>query len=91
MRHGVSPFPRGGAITVRSRVEPNHPAGARLVLEVADTGPGAEPEEIARAPGVGMRGVRAQLQTYFGGDWSMDVERVGREFVVRLDFPAEPD
>lgn len=87
VRHGVSPFPYGGRLDIRARVE-----SGRLLVEVGDTGPGATVEEMENAPGVGLRGVRAQLQSYLGDDWRMETERLPRGgFVVRLSLPADED
>lgn len=87
VRHGVSPFPEGGRVAVRVRVE-----GDRLVIEVEDSGPGAPPEGLDDASGVGVRGVRAQLEGHFGADWAMESEqRPGGGFLVRLTMPADRD
>lgn len=87
VRHGVSPFTYGGRLDIRARVELGH-----LLVEVRDSGPGATAEEMENAPGVGVRGVRAQLQSYLGDDWSMETERIPRGgFVVRLVLPVDED
>jgi signal transduction histidine kinase len=87
VRYGVSPFPAGGSVTVRARVE-----GDALVLEVEDSGPGATLETMADAPGVGIRGVRAQLETHFPQAWRMELVRPATGgFVVRLVMPAEDE
>ncbi len=85
IRHGVSPFPDGGRIELRARLE-----SGRLVVEVSDTGPGASPEDLANASGVGVRGVRAQLESSFGDDWRMETDhRREGGFVVRLVLPVD--
>lgn len=85
IRYGVSPFPAGGSIAVRARVE-----GDELILEVEDSGPGSTPETMADAPGVGVRGVRAQLETHFPQAWRMELLRPSTGgFVVRVVMPAD--
>lgn len=86
VRYAVSPFPSGGWVAVRARQR-----GGALVLEVADSGPGASEDAVANAPGVGLRGVRAQLATHFGEEWRMDVAHDGTEFRIRLTMPADDD
>lgn len=87
IKYAVSPFPQGGGITVRADVE-----GERLVLEVEDTGPGATEEELREATGVGVRGVRAQLQAHFGEDGQMRTAQLpGGGFRVRVEMPADAD
>lgn len=87
IRHGVSPFPEGGALEVRAFLEDD-----ALHIEVRDTGPGAPPARIAAATGVGLRGVRAQLVTHFGDAAGMETEQLPEGgFAVRLTIPAEGD
>lgn len=86
IRHGVSSFPEGGRVEVRAWVE-----GARLIVEVGDSGPGAPPEALEDAPGVGLRGVRAQLEAHFDTEWSLESRRPeGGGFVLRITMPADP-
>lgn len=85
LRHGVNPFPEGGRVVVRARV-----ADGRLVVEVEDSGPGAPPQALRDAPGVGLRGVRAQLEAHFGEEWTLESERLPQGgFLVRLTMPAD--
>ena len=86
VRYGVSPFLHGGRVTVRA-----WRAGPSLHVEVRDSGPGADPAVVADAPGVGLRGVRAQLATHFGEDWRMETRRDDDGFVVRLIMPADEE
>ncbi len=85
IKHGVSPMPGGGRVTVRGRRD-----GPDLIVEVCDTGPGATSEAMENAPGVGVRGVRAQLQSHLGEGWRMETETPATGgFVVRLVLPAD--
>jgi len=87
IRYGVTPFPRGGKVSIAAAVRDQ-----TLVIEVRDSGPGADPPALLNAPGVGIRGVRAQLEAHFGPDARLDSERPAEGgFVVRLVIPAEHD
>ncbi len=87
VRYAVSPFPAGGSVAVVATIQDES-----LVVEVRDSGPGADPDTLLNAPGVGIRGVRAQLETHYGRDARLETERVaGGGFVVRLVIPAETD
>jgi len=87
VRYAVSPFPEGGKVAVTAAVE-----GQALVVEVRDSGPGVDPTALLNAPGVGIRGVRAQLEAHYGPDARLEAERpAGGGFVVRLVIPAESD
>ena len=94
VRHGVSPRPEGGTVTVRGRRD-----GHELVLQVLDDGPGL-PAEVAegRAEGLGAGGhggglanVRRRLSLRFGGRASLDVDGSdGTHITVRLPL-EEPE
>jgi acyl dehydratase len=87
IRYGVNPFPAGGSIAVSARIE-----GDELVLEVEDSGPGSTLETMADASGVGLRGVRAQLETHFPQAWRMELVRPSSGgFVVRVVMPADEE
>ncbi|NJD18707.1 MAG: hypothetical protein FIA95_05420 [Gemmatimonadetes bacterium] len=87
VRHGVSPFTEGGSIDVRASLR-----GDLLVVEVADSGYGTDPKVLLGASGVGIRGVRAQLEAHYGSEARLEAERpAGGGFVVRLVIPAESD
>jgi two-component sensor histidine kinase/uncharacterized protein with PQ loop repeat len=62
VRHGIAPFIQGGAVEVRSRRE-----GERLVLDVADSGPGfREDLEILRGRGLGLNNTVVRLELLYG-------------------------
>jgi hypothetical protein len=87
VRYAVSPFPDGGTVRMQAYLQ-----GDRMQVEVRDSGPGATSGATEGGTGVGLRGVRAQLQTHFQDDWSMEtlVPETGG-FLVRLEFPAEAE
>jgi signal transduction histidine kinase len=84
VRHGIAAQPRGGTLTVTSRLEND-----ALILQVRDDGAGAEPDAVASASGLGVRAVRQRLETRYGARARLDVEAVpGAGFAVRVLLPA---
>ncbi len=61
MKYAVSESEDGGTLTITSRV-----AGDRLILEIADTGPGIETKELKEGRGIGLRNVKDRLLTLYG-------------------------
>ncbi len=87
VRYAVNPFPEGGRIAIRAAVR-----DGRLVVEIQDWGPGAEPDTLLDAPGVGIRGVRAQLEAHYGPEARLEMERPeAGGLLVRLALPADRD
>lgn len=87
VRYAVSPFPAGGPIEVRAAVEDGW-----LVVEVRDWGPGSDGGALRDAPGVGIRGVRAQLETHYGTEARLELTRPEDGGLrARLVLPAEQD
>ena len=81
--HGVAPRASGGRVTVAARR-----SDGRLLLSVADDGPGATDAEIAASPRLGLRLLRERLAALYG-----DRARVrfdvppGGGFAVLLELP----
>jgi sensor histidine kinase YesM len=82
IRHAVDASPEGGSISVRAFLRGNW-----LVVEVVDSGTGADPEALWNAAGVGLRGVRTQLTAHFGEDAKMEADTDPGGFTVRLVLP----
>ena len=83
--HAVAPRAAGGTVRISARV-----VGEELHVEVADDGPGADLDEVARGNGVGLRIVRQRLQALSRGRARFDVETGnGRGFTVRLAVPRD--
>jgi signal transduction histidine kinase len=88
VKHGIAPLRHGGEIVVTAtqRDDPS-----RLVLRVADTGPGLSAAEVAarRAAGVGLRNVERRLQCYYGAASSLAIQSYpGRGTIVELTVPT---
>lgn len=87
IRHAVDASPAGGRVSVRAALV----SGGELTVEVSDNGPGADDDALWSGSGVGLRGVRAQLETYFGRGARVETERGPSGFVVRLVLPPLED
>ena len=84
VRHGIAPQPRGGTLTVSSRL-----VGDDLLLDVSDDGAGADPEAVRRATGVGVRAVRQRLEARYGPSARLAIKTApGTGFTVTASLPA---
>ncbi|HEX5093400.1 MAG TPA: histidine kinase [Burkholderiales bacterium] len=80
VKHGLEPKVEGGTVTIGARKD-----GARLVLEVADTGVGAPPGGGA---GVGLANVRERLAAAFDGAARVTAGgNAAGGFTVTLELP----
>lgn len=86
IRHGIEPRTEAGHVEVYVRRQ-----GNRLVLEVADNGPGlAEPvrETNGNGRGIGLANTRARLEQLYGANQSISLaNRAEGGVVVRLEVP----
>jgi len=83
VRHGIATQPAGGTLTVRARA-----ADATLLIEVIDDGDGADPSQLERAPGLGLRALRRQLAARYADRAHMTVVTApGSGFAVHLSLP----
>lgn len=86
VRHAAAARAHGATIRVHAGR-----AGAELVIEVSDDGPGADPRDAERASGVGLRALRQQLAERYAGRACVDLRTApGAGFHVRIALPAEP-
>jgi hypothetical protein len=77
--HGVAHVLEGGAVTVRAERRP-----ASLVLVVENP---ADPDRPAgRGTGLGLRNVRARLQSEYGDDAVLQAGESGGRFVARIEI-----
>jgi signal transduction histidine kinase len=84
LKHGIAGKLEGGRVTVRV-----HRQGDRLRLEVEDDGAGF-PRELGE--GTGLANLRRRLETIYGADAELRVERpaAGARVVVELPAVREP-
>jgi two-component sensor histidine kinase len=85
VRHGVSDRPGGGRVRIAARRD-----GDRLVLEVADDGPGMDGGTASSGTGFGLHSVRERLRA-LGPPHALEIEsRPGEGTRVRLVLPFTP-
>jgi hypothetical protein len=84
IRHGLEPQVEGGEIDVRARRD-----GARLVIEVRDTGAGVDAEAVSSdSGGFGLAQVRERLATVYGTRSTMDLSPMaGGGTCAAITFP----
>jgi signal transduction histidine kinase len=83
IRHGVAPKARPGWIEIRARR-----AGARLRLEVCDSGDGVAPERLsALNGGVGLQNTRERLEHLYPGRHQLVFSNLERGFSVTVAIP----
>jgi sensor histidine kinase YesM len=88
VKHGIAPLRHGGEIAVTA-VRSGEPS--RLIVRVADTGPGLSAGEVLqrRRNGVGLNNVERRLQCYYGAAASITFQSCpGRGTFVELALPA---
>ena len=82
IRHGVARRGSGGSVRVTGR----RADGDRLVIEIADDGPGLRPGSVRE--GIGLANVRHRLEHLSGGDARVTLrERPGGGTVACVDVP----
>jgi len=78
--HGVAHVLDGGAVTIRAERRP-----VSLVLLVENP---CDPDRPAgRGTGLGLRNVRARLQSEYGDDAVLQAGESGGRFVARIELP----
>jgi two-component system, LytTR family, sensor kinase len=83
VKHGIAARPGPGRIAVSARAE-----GGRLVLSVADDGPGAPADGASRGEGIGLANTRARLAQLHGPGAALSVESAeGRGTRVTVTLP----
>ena len=82
VRHGVARQTSHGHITIRARRE-----GERLIMTVADNGPGLKAQ--SNGSGIGISNTRARLEQFYGSDFSFQIANsTERGASVTLAVPA---
>lgn len=82
LRHVIARRPEGGDVEIRAMRREG-----RVVLEVADDGPGFDPATTKL--GVGLTNTTARLEQLYRGDARIRFWRDGDRFVVTIDMPAK--
>jgi anti-sigma regulatory factor (Ser/Thr protein kinase) len=86
IKHGLSPKPEGGKITIQVSAE-----GRNMVLTVADDGMGADSGEMARSGGSGLTLLEHRLASLYGDAASLAWHtEPGKGFSVMLHWPMRP-
>jgi LytS/YehU family sensor histidine kinase len=86
VKHGIAPHARDGEV----RVTAHRASPERLILEVRDSGAGADDESL-RDGGRGLTLTRRRLENLFPGSYSLSFARSADGFTVHLDLPAGAD
>ena len=82
IRHGVSRQTTTGRITISAFKRAD-----RLVMQVADNGPGLRANPNGN--GIGLNNTRARLEQYYGKNYSFEIaNNAGRGAIVTLNIPA---
>jgi signal transduction histidine kinase len=84
VRHGIMPRENGGTLTIEARQ-----VGERLLLRVADDGPGPPDEtDPAEGTGIGLSNTKARLDALYGDNYDLALQRAdGGGCVVRIEMP----
>ena len=82
VKYGVSPVGRPVTITLAAREE-----HGRLVLTVADDGPGAPADASGAGCGIGLQNVRDRLAARFGNDASVVSGSTGNGYATIIRLP----
>jgi len=89
LKYAIAPSERGGTLHVGGRV-----IGGRLLLHVADDGPGLPPGatlDIARGAsrGVGLRNTRERLQVLYGERARFGANNTNPGVRIDIEMPAD--
>lgn len=88
IRHGIGRSSSAGRIQIQAARETN-----RLVIKVADDGPGLAGETPSQSGGIGLRNTRERLRQLYGDNASLSVEngeRGGAVVTMALPYHAAP-
>ena len=85
VKHAISVRPEGGLLKLTAERR-----NGRLILEVADDGPGANLDDVAISTGSGLKIAQQRLTTRFGNGASFKViTEPERGFKVRIGIPVD--
>lgn len=83
IKHGLTPKPTGGTITLRTRE-----TDKAIVIVLEDDGVGFAMEELEKRGSVGLRNIRFRLQTMMNGKLDIQSE-IGKGTVSTITLPKE--
>ncbi|MCC4632274.1 MULTISPECIES: sensor histidine kinase [Xanthomonas] len=81
VRHGIEPSIDGGCISLKVCLE-----GKRVKIEIVNPLTSAQ-ESTRRGHQIGLAGVKARLETFFGGQAHLTTQRADGTFISTLDLP----
>jgi two-component system, LytTR family, sensor kinase len=93
IKHGIAPRRKGGEIVVRAWSEDGDTGEGALLIEVADSGVGANEATVAagRARGLGLSNVQKRLRAHYGARAGLSLaSRIGEGTRVTLRLPGSP-
>jgi len=80
--HGISQLVDGGTITLKTKIQNN-----KLIISVENA---FDPEYVSKkGTGLGMKNVRSRIQTLYGDEGRINVDKSDGLFKVELSFPIE--
>ncbi|MBC7898497.1 MAG: histidine kinase [Saprospiraceae bacterium] len=91
VKHGISENKAGGEVCISAELTQRN-GEAFLRLRISDTGPGRILRKVFDSDGVGLRNVRARLNTYFGGKGTVNIDsdpRNGTQAVIEMPLEAQ--
>lgn len=87
IRHGLSPRPEGGLLTIDVQLH-----DGSLVIRVMDDGVGVPVADVMTSPGSGLRALRQRLEDRFPGVAQLDLDSApGEGFAAILTLPVLQD
>lgn len=82
VRHGISQLIEGGTITLRIRLHND-----RLNINIENP---FDPEYVPKkGTGLGVKNVRSRIQTLYGNEGRVDIEKKSNIFIVEFSFPVK--
>jgi two-component system sensor histidine kinase AlgZ len=82
VRHGISQLVEGGTITLKTRLH-----NEKLVITLENP---FDPDYISKkGTGLGVKNVRSRIQTLYGSEGRIDIDKTNDRFKVELTFPLK--
>jgi two-component system, LytTR family, sensor histidine kinase AlgZ len=82
VRHGISQLVDGGTILLKTRLQNN-----KLIITIENP---FDPDYVAKkGTGLGVKNVRSRIQTLYGSEGRIEINKANDRFNVELTFPLE--